>query len=115
MIRQARTAFLALALVTSMVAAGAAETEIRALIQAIAESGCQFDRNGSQYSAQEAAKHLERKYAQGKRYGYTAEQFIEHLASGSSWSGKPYWMICGMKTTQTGDWLTETLGAMRAF
>ena len=84
MIRQAKTASLALALVTSMVAAGATETEIRAMIQAVAASGCQFDRNGSQYSAQETAKQLERTYAQGRRYVDSAEQFIEYLASGSS-------------------------------
>jgi len=40
-----------------------ADTEIRALIQAVAESECEFNRNGSRHSAEAAAEHLELKYS----------------------------------------------------
>ena len=91
-----------------------ADTEIRALIQAVAESECEFNRNGSPHSAEMAAEHLELKYARGKRYADSAEAFIERLASKSSWSGKPYHMICDGQAQPTGDWLTATLQDIRA-
>ena len=90
-----------------------ADTEIRALIQAVAESECEFNRNGSLHSAEAAAAHLELKYARGERYADSAEAFIERLASKSSWSGKPYQMICDGQTQPTGDWLTATLEDIR--
>ena len=95
-------------------AAADADTEIRALIQAVAESECEFNRNGSLHSAKTAAEHLELKYSRGKRYADSAEAFIERLASRSSWSGKPYQMICDGQTQPTGDWLTATLQDIRA-
>ena len=91
-----------------------ADAEIRALIQAVAESDCEFNRNGSLHSAEMAAEHLELKYARGKRYADSAEAFIERLASKSSWSGKPYNMICDGQAQPTGDWLTATLQDIRA-
>ena len=90
-----------------------ADTEIRALIQAVAESECEFNRNGSLHSAEAAATHLELKYSRGKRYADSAEAFIERLASKSSWSGKPYQMTCDGQTQPTGDWLTATLQDIR--
>ena len=92
----------------------AADTEIRALIQAVAESGCEFNRNGSLHSAEAAAEHLELKYSRGKRYANSAEAFIDRLASKSSWSGKPYQMICDDEVHPAGDWLTATLATIRS-
>lgn len=92
----------------------AADTEIRALIQAVAESGCEFNRNGSLHSAEAAAEHLELKYSRGKRYANSAEAFIDRLASKSSWSGKPYQMICDGEVHPAGDWLTATLATIRS-
>ena len=91
-----------------------ADEEIRALIQAVAESGCEFNRNGSLHSAEAAAEHLELKYSRGQRYADTAETFIEQLASKSSWSGKPYQMICDGEVHPAGDWLTATLATIRS-
>ena len=90
------------------------DTEIRSLIQAVAESGCEFNRNGSGHSAEAAAEHRELKYSRGKRYANSAEAFIARLASKSSWSGKPYQMICDGKAQPAGDWLTATLGELRS-
>jgi hypothetical protein len=91
-----------------------ADEEIRALIQSVAESGCEFNRNGSLHSAEAAAEHLELKYSRGKRYANSAEAFIEHMASKSSWSGKPYQMICDGEVQPAGDWLTSTLATIRS-
>ena len=95
-------------------AAAGADAEIRSLIHAVAESDCKFERNGSLHSAEAAAEHLELKYSRGKRHADSAEAFIERLASKSSWSGKPYQMICDGQTQPTGDWLTATLQDIRA-
>ena len=91
-----------------------AHEEIRALIQAVAESGCEFNRNGSLHSAEAAAEHLELKYSRGKRYANSAEAFIDRRASKSSWSGKPYQMICDGEVHPAGDWLTATLATIRS-
>ena len=91
-----------------------ADAEIQALIQAVAESECEFNRNGSRHSAEAAAEHLELKYSRGKRYADSAEAFIERLASKSSWSGKPYQMICDGEIQPAGDWLTMRLEALRS-
>ena len=91
-----------------------ADTEIRALIQAVADSECEFNRNGSLHSAEAAAEHLELKYSRGKRYADSAEAFIDRLASKSSWSGKPYQMICDGETQPAGDWLTVRLEELRS-
>ena len=91
-----------------------ADEEIRALIQSVAESGCEFNRNGSLHSAEAAAEHLELKYSRGKRYANSAEAFIERLASKSSWSGKPYQMICDGEVQPAGDRLTSTLATIRS-
>lgn len=91
-----------------------AETEIRSLIQAVRESGCKFDRNGTLYTAERAAEHLELKYARGERYAGSAEAFIERLATGSSWTGEPYWIICDGAKIRSADWLVERLEASRA-
>ena len=91
-----------------------AETEIRWLIQVVRDSDCQFDRNGTLHSAESAANHLELKYSRGKRYADSAEAFIERLATGSSWSGEPYWMICDGDKISSADWLVKRLAASRA-
>ena len=91
-----------------------ADEEIRALVQSVAESGCEFNRNGSLHSAEAAAEHLELKYSRGKRYANSAEAFIDRLASKSSWSGKPYQMICDGEVQPAGDWLTSALARIRS-
>ena len=52
---------LPLVLIAGLVATARADsetdTEIHALIQAVAESDCEFNRNGSVYSAEAAAEH----------------------------------------------------------
>ena len=52
------------------------ETEINALLEVVAKSGCDFKRNGTLHSSPDAAEHLALKYSRGQRYVETTENFI---------------------------------------
>jgi len=52
-----------------------------------------FERNGAFFKGPAAASHLLRKYGAAGRNIDTAQQFIEFLASGSSLTGKPYYIL----------------------
>lgn len=95
--------------------ADTSEEEINGLIRAIERSGCQFIRNGASHSAAEAAEHLRLKYRKGRAYAKTAEDFIEHLASQSSLTKSPYYLITpkGEKITSRV-WLQQELTRLRA-
>jgi hypothetical protein len=95
-------------------AAGELEAEIAHLLEAVAESGCAFIRNGSEHSAQNAREHMEMKYARVKRRVRTSEQFIEYTASRSSITGVAYTIRCGDLETPSGEWLTAELARYRA-
>ena len=53
------------------------ETEINALLEVVAKSGCDFKRNGTLHSSPDAAEHLALKYSRGQRYVETTENFID--------------------------------------
>ena len=91
----------------------AANPEILYLLDYVAGSGCIFMRNGDDHDAVDAADHLRLKYNRGRRYAATAEQFIDRLASQSSWSGKPYNVTCGATTEPSGEWLHRALADYR--
>lgn len=89
--------------------------EINALVEAIERSQCQFHRNGSTYSALEAADHLRLKLRRGAKYAKTAESFIDNLASKSSWSGKPYFIECSSTGKQKmNTWFHQKLLELRS-
>ena len=89
--------------------------EVDYLIKAVSESGCDFVRNGKEHTASEAADHLQMKARKGKRYYDTAEQFIDRIASKSSWSGKPYFIQCEDKPSVTAaSWFARALTEYRA-
>ncbi len=82
--------------------------EINQLIDVVELSQCIFHRNGNEYSSIDAADHLRLKLRKGKRYATTTENFIDRLASESSWSGKPYFIECETKAiTQADETLLE--------
>ena len=90
----------------------AAKTEIAHLFSVLEASNCQFNRNGSWYSAKEAAAHLQTKYKylQDKDLVPSAEMFIERAATESSLSGKNYMMKCHGKEIQaSGPWFLGVL------
>ena len=94
--------------------ADSTEREVRLLIDAIAASHCDFNRNGRQHTAEEAAAHLELKYARAGKHIDSADEFITQLASSSSFTGKPYLMSCEGGTLPAGDWMIEALEQIRA-
>lgn len=85
------------------------DEEIQYLLEFVATSGCDFERNGTPHAPGEAADHLRMKYKRGKRYVNTAEQFIDRLASESSWTGRDYTATCNGKEIASGQWLHEAL------
>jgi hypothetical protein len=95
---------------------GVAKQEIEHLIAHLASSGCQFNRNGSWYSASKAVSHLNRKYEYlaERKLVPTAEAFIENAASESSSSGKPYLVKCkGQQELNSADWFRTELQKFR--
>ena len=68
--------------------------EIDHLLETVANSNCVFVRNGNEHGPEAAKDHLSLKRRRGKRYFSSTEDFIDRLASGSSWSGKPYYIRC---------------------
>jgi hypothetical protein len=94
-----------------------ARAEIDALIAALGDSGCRFERNGDWHDASAARAHLQRKLDQLlKRDAVTtAEEFIERAASRSSISGAAYRVKCGdAAPVASGEWLSGRLADLRA-
>jgi hypothetical protein len=84
---------------------------IDALLRAVADSGCEIERNGSLHSAREAEAHLRMKLERAGGRVQTAQQFIEQVASASSTSGRPYRMVCpGQPIVDARPWLEARLG-----
>ena len=93
---------------------GLTETQkIERLIAAVEESDLVFIRNGLEHDAPGAASHLRRKWSRAKDRIKTAEQFIEHIASRSSLSGRAYTVRLADGTEQeTGVWLRARLAEL---
>jgi hypothetical protein len=93
-----------------------AEKEIFHLLDYLGKSNCEFNRNGTWYSPQDAVQHVKRKYhwLLKKELVNTAEQFIDRAASRSSMSGEPYLVKCGdSDPVKSSDWFTEELKKFR--
>ncbi len=80
----------------------AAKAEIAHLFNVLETSNCQFNRNGSWYSAKEAVAHLRTKYKylQDRDLIPSAEKFIERAATESSFSGNAYQIKCADSVAQ---------------
>lgn len=97
--------------------APAARAEIDALISRLETSACEFNRNGTWYTASEAKSHLLRKleYLEDKGAVRSAEQFIDLAASKSSLSGQPYLVRCADGAPiGSGKWLHSQLRIIRS-
>jgi hypothetical protein len=91
--------------------------EVAHLLDFVASSGCQFNRNGSWYESKAAREHLQQKYdyLQKRKMVPDARAFIERAASTSSMSGKPYQVRCGNgQPIASGQWLNTELERYRA-
>lgn len=94
------------------------EARINFLIDEIGQLQGVFIRNGKEYSPAEAAAHIKMKMEHAMQSWFapdknkwTAEMFIEKIASKSSISGQPYQIKFKTgKTVEAGKWLRERLG-----
>jgi hypothetical protein len=94
-----------------------ASREITHLIDHLASSGCQFNRNGTWYDAPRAVSHLKRKYEYLLDKGLITDTdaFIRLAATESSASGKPYLVKCGSQPeTPSAVWFRAALAEFRA-
>jgi hypothetical protein len=93
------------------------QSEIDALLTGLKTSGCQFNRNGTWYSPQDAQAHLARKldYLVSKNAVSSTEQFIERAATKSSVTGQAYVVRCGnAPLVPSSVWLSRQLQILRA-
>ena len=91
------------------------QIEIDFLLDTVVSSDCVFTRNGKEYDAQAARDHLQMKRKRGQRYYDDTENFIEKIASQSSWSGEDYLIRCGDEPQQTAkEWFTALLQLYRS-
>ncbi|MEZ0262672.1 MAG: DUF5329 family protein [Alphaproteobacteria bacterium] len=85
------------------------------LIQHVRESGLQFIRNGQSYAAHDAADHMETKLKYARNKLSTADEFITHVASRSSMTNQPYYVVLADgKKEELGPWLYVELEKYRA-
>ena len=106
---------VAMTVFSEAVEAGTMDDEIDFLLTTVGSSECVFIRNGDQHEAAAAQKHLQMKRKRGKRYYDNADEFIEKLASKSSFSGKLYYIQCGDEAEQpAGEWFSAALSTYRA-
>lgn len=83
------------------------------LIQYIRSLEAAYIRNGSEHTCQEAADHLQAKWAKHRSRISSAEEFIERLASESSMTGEPYLIrYADGKTATTEDVLRRELSRL---
>ena len=91
----------------------AEDKEVAFLLSYIAESDCIFIRNGDEHQAKAASAHLEMKYNHVRNRIQSAEDFIDKIATKSSFSGSPYEVLCNSARLPTKIWLEEALTAHR--
>jgi hypothetical protein len=94
-----------------------ARQEITHLLDFVAQSGCQFKRNGSWHDSKAARDHLQDKYDYLQRRNMVpdAKAFIERAASESSFSHKAYQVRCGNgQPITSAQWLNAELARFRA-
>ena len=95
----------------------ATKKEISYLIEHLAASGCQFNRNGTWYDASRAVSHIKRKYEYLLDKGLVTDTdaFIRLAATESSSSGKPYLVKCGNQPETPGAaWFRAALSEFKA-
>ena len=85
--------------------------KIEYLKAVLASSGCEFERNGKRYDAEQAVSHINKKYDYFRDEIDSAEEFIGLTATKSTMSGKPYYIYCpGKEKIESSAWLHDKLG-----
>jgi hypothetical protein len=91
--------------------------EIAHLLDFVADSGCQFNRNGSWHDSRAARNHLQEKYdyLKHRKLVPDTKAFIERAATESSFSHKAYQVRCGNGPVITSaQWLNTELARYRS-
>ncbi len=92
----------------------AQKAEVNHLLAFVENSHCIVNRNGDKHQANEAVKHIKRKYDYFRDDINSTEDFINLSASKSTLSGDYYTVLCpGKKTMRTQDWLLTELKRYR--
>ncbi|TGK30584.1 hypothetical protein EHQ05_06460 [Leptospira yasudae] len=82
--------------------------DLNLLMGSLESCACKFVRNGAEHDPKEAREHMERKLNSAGGRIHTIPDFIEHIGSKSSISGKPYLVkFADGKTKESGIWLKE--------
>ena len=90
------------------------QQEINHLLEFVANTSCQYERNGNVYDGARAEKHIKKKYDYFKDKINSAEDFIKYSATKSTMSGKQYKIHCdSMATQNSSDWLLNELKKYR--
>jgi hypothetical protein len=90
----------------------AAQLEIDHLLSFTGASKCEFYRNGSWYTAAQAQQHLHEKLVllTSGEQNWTAEEFIDKVATKSAITGLAYQIRCaGLANVSVNYWLTQEL------
>ncbi len=90
------------------------QQEINHLLEFVASTSCQYERNGSVYDGVRAEQHIKRKYEYFKDKIISAEDFIKYSATKSTMSGRHYKIHCDNIAIQnSSDWLLNELKKYR--
>ena len=105
---------LILAAIPSFAANDDLGDSIQILLTRVSESGYLFIRNGKEYNAGDAAKHMRRKYEHYVNRIQSPEDFIELAGTKSILSGQKYLVLDINGVIPTADWLHDRLDEYRA-
>jgi len=91
------------------------QQEIDHLLDFVARTDCQYDRNGTIHNGQEARDHINMKYEYYQKKVKTSEDFIKYSATKSKLSGRKYKIRCpGQSAMDSSVWLLNELQTYRA-
>jgi hypothetical protein len=90
------------------------QSEIIYLLNFVASTACQYERNGNFHNGKEAFEHINKKYKYYSDEIQSTEDFIQYAASKSKMSGKYYKIHCHNKSSiKSQDWLLTELMVYR--
>lgn len=90
------------------------QDEINHLLNFVASTDCQYERNGTMHNGKEAVDHINKKYSYYLDDIESTEDFIKYSATKSKMSGKYYKIHCSNKASiNSQDWLLSELSVYR--
>ncbi|PTC02596.1 hypothetical protein C9980_22720 [Vibrio mediterranei] len=106
---------LAMALLLSSDACSSTQDEIDHLLSFVESTKCQYERNGTLHSGDEAVKHIKSKADHYADKIHSTEDFIAYSATQSILSGRYYQVHCeGLEPITSEVWLKNELADFRA-